>query len=61
MKRIAIEKLIRPDLIGMMAYSSARDEYSGNASVYLDANENPYKNGVNRYPDPLQLKLKERI
>ena len=61
MKRIAIEKLIRPDLIGMMAYSSARDEYSGNASVYLDANENPYNNGVNRYPDPLQLKLKERI
>ena len=45
----------------MMAYSSARDEYSGNASVYLDANENPYNNGVNRYPDPLQLKLKERI
>lgn len=61
MKNVDIEMLIRPDLIGTTAYSSARDEYSGNASVYLDANENPYNNGVNRYPDPLQLKLKERI
>lgn len=61
MKTSDLERLIRPDLIGMTAYSSARDEYSGNASVYLDANENPFDNGVNRYPDPLQLKLKERI
>ena len=61
MSRIDIEKIIRPDLIGMAAYSSARDEYSGNASIYLDANENPYNNGVNRYPDPLQTKLKKRI
>ena len=61
MSRIDIEKIIRPDLIGMAAYSSARDEYAGNASIYLDANENPYNNGVNRYPDPLQTKLKKRI
>jgi len=56
-----IEELIRPDLLTLQAYSSARDEFKGEASVFLDANENPYNNGVNRYPDPLQLKLKTRI
>lgn len=53
--------LIRPDLLGMKPYSSARDEFVGAASVYLDANENPFDNGVNRYPDPLQRNLKSRI
>jgi histidinol-phosphate aminotransferase len=56
-----IEELIRPDLIGMKAYSSARDEFEGTASIFLDANENPNDNGVNRYPDPLQKRLKDRI
>lgn len=56
-----IEELIRPDLIGMKAYSSARDEFEGTASIFLDANENPNNNGVNRYPDPLQKRLKKRI
>jgi len=56
-----IEELIRPDLIGMKAYSSARDEFEGTASIFLDANENPNNNGVNRYPDPLQKNLKNRI
>jgi len=54
-------ELIRPDLQDIKPYSSARDEFEGEASVYLDANENPFENGVNRYPDPLQRKLKERI
>jgi len=43
-----LSELIRPDLIGMKPYSSARDEFEGNASVYLDANENPSDNEVNR-------------
>ena len=43
-------------------YSSARDEYSGaEASVFLDANENPYNAPNNRYPDPLQRELKTLI
>ena len=56
-----IEELIRPDLVGMKAYSSARDEFEGTASIFLDANENPNNNGVNRYPDPLQKRLKKRL
>ena len=56
-----INELIRPDLKDIKPYSSARDEFEGEASVFLDANENPFENGVNRYPDPLQRKLKERI
>lgn len=56
-----INQLIRPDLLSMQAYSSARDEFSGEASIFLDANENPFNNGVNRYPDPLQKELKQHI
>jgi histidinol-phosphate aminotransferase len=61
MKKFELETWIRPDLLGMKPYSSARDEFEGTASIYLDANENPFNNGVNRYPDPLQKKLKQRI
>jgi len=53
-----IEDLIRPNLKELVPYSSARNEYSGSAALFLDANENPYSNGVNRYPDPLQKRLK---
>ena len=56
-----IEDYIRPDLVGMKAYSSARDEFVGTAKIYLDANENPNENGVNRYPDPLQSTLKKAL
>jgi histidinol-phosphate aminotransferase len=42
-------------------YSSARDEYQGTASIYLDANENPNPSHYNRYPDPHQIRLKEKI
>jgi histidinol-phosphate aminotransferase len=45
----------------MKPYSSARDEYSGSASVFLDANENPFNAPLNRYPDPRQQELKQRI
>jgi histidinol-phosphate aminotransferase len=56
-----ILKLIRNSILDIQPYSSARDEFEGEASVYLDANENPYPSDVNRYPDPLQLILKQKI
>lgn len=55
------ENLLRPNIKNLKPYSSARDEYTGEASVFLDANENPFNNPYNRYPDPLQRKLKDRI
>ncbi len=60
MKTINIEKLIRENIKSLKPYSSARDEYkaSGSEMVFLDANENPYENGVNRYPDPKQTAVK---
>lgn len=45
----------------MKPYSSARDEFKGEAEVFLDANENPYPSPYNRYPDPLQKKVKEKL
>ena len=56
-----IEKLIRPDLQDLKAYSSARDEFQGDAEVYIDANENPFNTEINRYPDPLQRSLKQKV
>lgn len=56
-----LKELVRPNVWNMKPYSSARDEYHGSASVFLDANENPYNTPYNRYPDPMQWKLKERI
>jgi histidinol-phosphate aminotransferase len=58
---IAIEKLTRPSILKLKPYSSARDEYSGSAGVFLDANECPYNAPFNRYPDPHQRLLKNRI
>jgi histidinol-phosphate aminotransferase len=52
---------IRPNILQLKPYSSARDEYSGEAMVFLDANENPWNFPYNRYPDPLQRKLKSKI
>jgi len=54
-------KMMRPNILRMKAYSSARHEFEGVAECFLDANENPFDNGLNRYPDPLQHELKERI
>lgn len=45
----------------MKPYSSARDEFKGEAEIFLDANENPYPSLYNRYPDPLQWKVKEKL
>ena len=57
-----LEELTRPNIWQLAPYSSARNEYSGHvAHVFLDANENPYNQPFNRYPDPLQQELKERI
>lgn len=56
-----INKLLRENIRNMKPYSSARDEFSGEAAVFLDANENPYNSPWNRYPDPRQLKLKARV
>lgn len=49
---------IRPNILALEAYSTARDEYKGEMGIFLDANENPFDNGVNRYPDPMQKKMK---
>lgn len=57
-----LEELTRPNILRLKPYSSARDEYKGKqASVFLDANENPYNAPYNRYPDPLQTELKARL
>jgi len=60
-----LENLVRDNIKKMKAYSSARHEFKGEASIFLDANENsfgsPLQENYNRYPDPLQLKLKEKI
>ena len=56
-----IELLVRPNIRNLKPYSSARDEFTGEASVYLDANENPFNPAFNRYPDPLQREVKEKI
>ena len=57
-----LEQLVRPNIRALKPYSTARDEYAGGEiTTWLDANENPYENGVNRYPDPHQKELKQRI
>ena len=57
-----LNELIRPNIWSLKPYSSARDEYKGvAASVFLDANENPYNSPNNRYPDPLQTELKTLV
>jgi histidinol-phosphate aminotransferase len=60
-----LEKLLRPHIATLQAYTSARDEYKGKEGIFLDANENPFGSitvqDFNRYPDPYQLELKEKI
>lgn len=60
-----INNLLRPNIKNLTPYSSARDEFKGEASVYLDANENAYGSPLdkqyNRYPDPLQYAVKKRL
>ncbi len=60
-----IDNLLRPNIKNLVPYSSARDEFKGEASIFLDANENslgsPLIKWYNRYPDPLQWKVKEKL
>jgi histidinol-phosphate aminotransferase len=56
-----INGLVRINILNMKPYSSARDEFKGEASVFLDANENPYETGLNRYPDPLAWGVKKAL
>lgn len=61
MKNSVIDSLVRGCIADLTPYSTARDEYGGELGVFLDANESPYDNGYNRYPDPHQRRLKERL
>lgn len=60
-----LQNILRKNIKDLVPYSSARDEFKGEASIYLDANENSYgsplNDNYNRYPDPLQLKVKQRL
>jgi len=64
-KMFNINNILRENIKNLTPYSSARDEFQGEASVYLDANENafgsPLEDQYNRYPDPLQYKVKMRL
>lgn len=57
-----LSELVRPNIWSLAPYSCARDEFKGrDAHVFLDANESPYNSPFNRYPDPLQMKVKEKL
>lgn len=55
---IDVSKWVRKNILELKPYSSARDEFKGEAEIFLDANENPYPSAFNRYPDPLQWNVK---
>lgn len=63
MKTISIQNLVRKNILAMKPYSSARDEFDdfNKEMIFLDANENPFENGLNRYPDPKQNNLKKEF
>lgn len=63
MEGFNLNKLVRKSVRKLQPYSSARDEYvsDGSEMIFLDANENPFDNGVNRYPDPYQRSLKSLL
>lgn len=56
-----IERLVRPNILNLAPYTCARNEYTGEARAWLDANENSLIDRLNRYPDPLQLEVKKRL
>lgn len=56
-----IERYVRGCIARLTPYSTARDEYQGELGVFLDANESPYENGYNRYPDPHQKAMKAQV
>src|SRR5690606_5073576 len=65
MKAFDLQRIVRPHITTLKPYSSARDEYAGTEGIFLDANENPLGatsgGPYNRYPDPLQLNVKEKL
>lgn len=64
-KEFDLKSLVRPHLLNLVPYSSARDEYTGKEGIFLDANENAIGSvdemGHNRYPDPYQYEIKQKI
>lgn len=56
-----VQKLVRNNIKELKPYSSARNEYSGSDAIFLDANENPYNQPYNRYPDPMHTKIREKL
>jgi histidinol-phosphate aminotransferase len=56
-----IDKITRNNVFKLKPYSSAREDFQGCASIWLDANENPFESEMNRYPDPYQIELKKEI
>ncbi len=55
------QKLVRESILKLKPYSSAREEFTGNEAIFLDANESPFNKPWNRYPDPFQQRLRQRI
>lgn len=58
---MTLNELVRPNILKLTPYTCARNEYTGEARAWLDANENSRINGLNRYPDPLQTEVKRRL
>lgn len=58
---MTLDKLVRPNILRLTPYTCARNEYTGEARAWLDANENSRIDGLNRYPDPLQTEVKKRL
>lgn len=56
-----IKDIVRANILSLEPYSSARNEFKGKAEIFLDANENPFDSAYNRYPDPLQKELRNKI
>jgi len=57
---VKIENIVRPNILELQPYSTARDEFNGKEGIFLDANENPFGT-LNRYPDPYQKELKQKL
>ncbi len=58
---MTLNELVRPNILKLTPYTCARNEYTGEARAWLDANENSRIDGLNRYPDPLQTEVKRRL
>lgn len=59
--KVNLDSWVRENIKRLKPYSSARNEYSGSGVIYLDANENPYNNPYNRYPDPMHNRLRDAL